>query len=360
MLLAASEITRQVDRVFIMMGGVCLVLLVGITVTMVLFVIKYRRSRTTTTTQIEGHKLLEIVWIVIPTLIVTWMFYIGYQGFELMRQVPQDAMVVEVTGRQWAWSFNYPAEGIDTPEMVVPVNNPIKCEIFSPPDDVIHSFFIPEFRIKEDAVPGRRSYLWFHPQRKGVFNIFCAEFCGKDHAKMISMLRVVSEDEFEQWLANEKSKRYLPLTFGGITNPQHQTFGPEGLNIDARAIYQTFCVSCHGAGGDGSGLPGEARNFATLEGWKQGAKVTDIYRTLMTGIEGTRMRSYPNLMPWQRVALAHYVRSFIKDPAPADMQEDFAALVKQYQLDKIQKPKETIPIQRAMEILVSEANKSGS
>jgi cytochrome c oxidase subunit 2 len=360
MLLATSEIAREVDRALWLIGGVSTVLLAGITLAMVIFSIKFRRSKSPRTSQIEGHKWLEVAWIVIPTILVTWLFFVGYKGFVMMRNVPPDAMVVEVTGMQWMWSFHYPEEKLDSSEMVVPVGKPVKVELTSPPDDVVHSFFIPDFRVKEDAVPGRQSYLWFEAEREGSYNIFCAEFCGKDHSQMLSVLRVVSQREYDEWITAERMKRYEPLVFEAVVDRQHEKFGKGGLNIDDEALFKTYCQSCHGAAGDGSGLPDVARNFTSEEKWKKGRKVTEIYRTLTEGIEKTQMRAFPNLVPWERLALAHHVQSFFTSPAPEDSAEDYAALVEQYGLDKVQQPKQTIPIERAMEILSEQASDAGA
>ena len=173
---------------------------------------------------------------------------------------------------------------------------------------------------------------------------------------MMSWLKVVSREEYDQWVKDQQLKKFRPLEMEAVTNSQHPGFGGDQLNIDAEAIYRAFCASCHGVVGDGSGLPGEARNFTSLKNWKRSAKVTDIYRTLTEGIEGTRMRAYPNLTPWERVALGHYVRAFSKEPLPEDTPEDYQGLVDEYGLDKVQAPHETISIEEAMEILVREAN----
>ena len=352
---AVSDIAREVDTAFMLIGGVSLLLLIGVTATMVLFVVKYHRGRARTTSQIGGNKWLEIVCIVIPTLIVTWMFFVGYRGFVSIRNPPDDAMIVQVTGRQWAWSFHYPDAGVNSQEMVVPVDTPVKAELTAPSNDVIHSFFIPDFRVKEDVLPGRTTYIWFEAKREGDFNIFCAEFCGKGHSSMLSMLHVVSREAYEDWIRDQIKKQYKPLVFEGIVDPQHPTFGEEDLNIDGKQVYENYCASCHGVKGDGSGLPGVARNFSELNKWKKSPKVVDIYRTLMEGIEGTRMRAFPNFTPWENVALAHTVRSLIDNPVAPDARQDYDALVKEYGLDKIQEPKETIPIDKAMQLIVDEA-----
>ena len=358
--LATSDITREVDRAFALIGGVSLFLLAGITIAMLMIVIRYRRSRAETAAQFEGHKWLEVAWIVIPTMIVTWMFFIGYRGFALMREVPEGAMVVDVVGKQWMWAFSYPEEKIDTSEMVVPVNTPVRVNLTAPVGDVIHSFFIPEFRVKEDAIPGQTTYLWFEAEREGTYNILCAEFCGKDHSQMLALLKVVSPDAYLKWIEDQRLRKYEPLVFEAVINPEHPTYGEDGLNIDTRVLYQTFCRSCHGAEGDGSGLPGEARDFNAAEGWKRSSKVTDIYRTLTEGVADSQMRAFPNLTPWERVGVAHYARSLMKKKPPEDTRDDYAALVEEYGLDKVQKPRATIPIERAMEILSEEAHTRGA
>ncbi len=354
MILALSDITREVDRALMFLGVASLILLAGITVAMIFFALRYRRAATTSTAQIHGNAKLEILWIVIPTIIVTWMFFVGFKGFFMMRNVPDGAMVVEVTGKQWMWSFRYPEEKLDTVEMVVPVNTPVKVELTAPPGDVVHSFYIPDFRVKEDCVPSMDTYLWFEAEREGIYNIFCAEFCGKDHSQMISLLKVVSQSDYDKWVRDQRAKRYKPLVFEAVVDSKHPEFGPDKLNIDAAAMYKTFCLSCHGEKGDGSGLPGVARDFTTPTDWKKSTKVADIYRTLTEGIDGTQMRPYPNLTPWERIALAHQVRTFIKDGAPPDTEEDYAALIREYELDKMKAPSETIPIERAIEILGNE------
>jgi cytochrome c oxidase subunit II len=348
-----SEITTEVNRAMFLICGVSLVMLVGITAAMIYFVVRFRRDKTKTTRQIEGHTLLEITWIVAPTLIVTWMFFVGYEGFTLMRQAPDDAMEINVTAKRWAWSFNYPDDNVDAGELAVPVNTPVKLNLHVPVDDVLHSFYLPDFRVKEDVVPGLDTWLWFESQRTGIFNVFCAEFCGKDHAKMITTLHVLSEEDYRGWLRKKIEDKYRPLEFAAIDDPSHPAFGTEDLNIDVEGLYKTYCLSCHGAAGDGSGLPKEARDFRANKDWKKSPKVADIYRTLMQGVPDSQMRSYPNFTPYEKVALSHYVRQFMTD-APKTTAEDYAILVEEYGLDKVQAPKESIPIEKAMDLLIEE------
>lgn len=351
-LAAASELARQVDRSFLLIGGVTVALLILITVLMIAFAIRYRRSRSPVASQAHGHTALEVAWIVVPVVIVCWMFAVGVGPFLRERAVPEGAYVIRVTGRQWTWSFHYPAGGVDSPELVVPVNVAVKLELRS--DDVIHGFYIPDLRIKEDVVPGYSNYLWFKADRTGVYNVFCSQFCGKDHSQMHTVLRVLPPADYDRWLNEQIDRRYQPVVFEAVTDPHWPGF--EKLTIDGRALYAAQCASCHGETGDGSGLPGLARDFATPAGWKRSPKVADIFRTLSEGIPGTQMRAFPNMSPNEKVALAHVVRGFLptNQQPPTDRRADFDALVAQYGLDKITRPTTPLPIEEAIERLVRE------
>jgi cytochrome c oxidase subunit II len=349
-----SLLTRNFDRAFLWIGGVSLLLLAGITVAIVLFAVKYRRTHARTTSQRSGNFALEITWTVLPILLVIWMFYVGYAGFLTLRGVPDGAYPVRVTARRWSWSFDYPEAGIaGATELVVPRGRAVRVELTSPPDEVLHSFYLPDFREKEDVLPGRTTHLWFPAEREGTYDIFCAEFCGKGHSEMRAVLRIVPPKEFEAWLRKQAGRRLKPVDVATLLDPS-KAVPAEEWSADASIVFRTFCASCHGEKGDGSGLPGEARNFTKTDGWKKGPRVTEIFRTLEKGIDGTAMRAFPNLSAWERVILAHHIRRFLGPAAPADTPEAAKDLVTEYGLDKIPAPRETIPVERAMEILERE------
>jgi len=139
---------------------------------------------------------------VIPTLLVLGMFYYGWIGYKMMKDVPEDAMPINVTGRMWSWLFEY-ENGVQTDTLYVPIDKPIRINLKS--QDVIHSFYIPAFRVKHDVVPGNeQGYVWFQPKELGRYDIFCAEYCGQQHAYMKTKLVVLPEDDFQAWL-NKKS-----------------------------------------------------------------------------------------------------------------------------------------------------------
>lgn len=192
-----NPVAHEVDNIFIFIVGISVVLLLGVTFAMIYLVIKYRSKKHPKSENITGNTTLEVVWTVIPLILVLAMFYYGWQGFKLMRNVPPDAMTVKVTGRMWKWSFEY--ENKKTSDtLYVPVGKPVKMDIQSA--DVNHSFYIPSFRIKEDAVPGRTNYLWFLPNEKGTYDVMCAEYCGMNHSYMLTKIVAVPEDEFTKWL----------------------------------------------------------------------------------------------------------------------------------------------------------------
>jgi len=199
------SIADRVDSVFLFIFVLCVAFLVFITTLMIYFVVRYSRHRNPTPVDIPGNTWLEITWTLIPLGLFLVMFYYGWTNFAYMRNPPRDAMVVEVTARQWAWSFKYP-NGKQTDEMYVAVNRPVKVELHS--TDVLHGFYIPAFRVKEDVVPGKTNYLWFQPTSTGTFDIQCTVMCGINHSYMLSKVHVLPEEQFRTWyFADEKARR---------------------------------------------------------------------------------------------------------------------------------------------------------
>jgi len=186
----------HVDRTFLFIVGISVALLALVTVLMIYFVIRYSRRRNPQPTDIKGSTFLEIVWTAVPTALVLAMFYYGWVGFKTMREVPANAMTVKVTGQMWFWRFEY-ANGTQTDVLNVPVGVPVKLELSSL--DVVHSMYIPAFRVKEDVVPGANNYMWFQAKEEGTYDIFCAEYCGAEHSSMISEVVAMPLDEFRRW-----------------------------------------------------------------------------------------------------------------------------------------------------------------
>ncbi len=190
-----------VDRTFYFIIGFSFLFLFAITLVMIYFVIRYRRSKHPIPSDIRGNMALEIAWITIPTVIAMFMFISGWQSYTGLRNVPEGAMEIEVMGQSFSWIFVYDNDKETENEIVVPVNKPVKLNITSM--DVIHSMFIPAFRVKVDAVRGINTYAWFLPEEEGEYFFQCTEFCGTGHADMTGVVKVVSQEEFDEWMAQE-------------------------------------------------------------------------------------------------------------------------------------------------------------
>lgn len=187
-----------VDPVFLMIFGISLLLLLGITITMLLFVVRYHRSRAPQpTSQVDSNLWLEILWIALPSLLVLAMFYYGWSGYLSLRTVPKDAITITATARMWSWNFRYD-NGKTSSKLYVPAGKPVRVNLES--SDVIHGFFVPAFRIKRDVVPGMKNFAWFVASKTGSYDLFCSQYCGTNHSAMISSVEALPPREFEAWL----------------------------------------------------------------------------------------------------------------------------------------------------------------
>jgi cytochrome c oxidase subunit 2 len=231
----ASNLAEGVDVAFAFIFITAFIFIIGITGFMIYTVIRYRRSKVKEAAQFTGSVKLEILWTVIPTIIVLVMFWYGWMGFRDMRRVPDDAMRITAIGRYWEWEFDY-GDGKVSKTLVVPVNKAVRLDLVS--EDVNHSLFIPAFRVKEDVVPGYDNFLWFEPLYIGEFDILCTEYCGLLHSSMVSVAKVVSQEEYDEWITN------LEAT-GDI--PDHP-----GLTV----LKDNACLACHSI--EGAKLVGPA------------------------------------------------------------------------------------------------------
>lgn len=204
----ASNYVSTFNTSFLFIALVSLLLLVGLTAAMLYFVFRYNKKRNPVATQIEGNMTLEITWTVIPVLLSMVMFYFGWVGWTPTMKPPKDAMNITCVARMWNFLFIY-ENGKQSPDLVVPLNKPVKIKLVSV--DVIHSLFIPEYRIKSDIIPGRDKFMWFMPEREDKYKIFCAEYCGLQHSYMHATVVVMKKDKFDTWYA-ENAK---PVTVAG-------------------------------------------------------------------------------------------------------------------------------------------------
>jgi cytochrome c oxidase subunit II len=255
----ASNFVSTFNTAFYSIAGVSLFLLIGLTFTMLYFVFRYNRKKNKIAVQNEGNTLLEITWTVIPVLLALMMFYFGWEGWKPMYKVPKNAMSITATARMWSFSFLY-ENGKESPDLVVPVNSPVKINLVSL--DVIHSLFIPAYRIKSDIVPGREKAMWFIPEREGDYDLYCAEYCGLRHSYMKATVKVLSKEKFAAWLGDTTT---LSMAAEGSAP------GAAGLAI----MKIQGCLACHSS--DGSKIVGPT--YLNLFGSQQvvirdGAEVT--------------------------------------------------------------------------------------
>lgn len=242
-----STTTEAVNIAFFVILAISVAMLILITGLMVFFAIKYHRKRHPKAVQIEGNTMLEIVWTVIPTLLALGMFYIGWIGYKYMRDVPSDAFQVEAIGRMWSWEFEY-ENGKKSPELYVPQGVPIRVNLKSA--DVLHSFYIPAYRVKQDVLPNLETYVWFQPVDTGEFDIFCAEYCGQRHSYMMTKVVVIPALEFDEWI--EQDVEAIEPALDESASEEEQT--ARLRRAGERLSKVLGCNACHST--DGSKLVG--------------------------------------------------------------------------------------------------------
>ena len=190
--------TQAVDTAFYVIFAICGIMLAGIAVAMAWFVWRYNRKRQPLPLSQKDHNLwLEMLWTAIPTLLVMLMFWYGWEGYLSLRRIPDDALHIKASARMWSWLFTYD-NGKTADQLFVPVGQPVKVELVS--EDVLHSFYVPAFRVKRDTVPGMVNWVWFKAERPGSYDLFCAEYCGVGHSAMVTTVEALPAVEFQAWL----------------------------------------------------------------------------------------------------------------------------------------------------------------
>lgn len=207
---AASSIAPEVDSLFHFWTLVSAIIFVGVVGAMTFFVVRYRRRRRDEVPEpVQEKKVVELAWIVVPTILVLIVFAWGFRVYIKMYTAPPDAYEILVHGYQWYWEFEYPNGVKTTNELHVPAGQPVKLRMTSA--DVIHSFYVPAFRVKQDVLPDRYSALWFEATKPGEYTVFCTEYCGTQHSGMLAKVIVHPREEFEQWLESAGIPEDMPL-----------------------------------------------------------------------------------------------------------------------------------------------------
>jgi cytochrome c oxidase subunit 2 len=186
---------------------------------------------------IHGNTRLEVIWVTIPFLMVTALAIYGWIVLNDLEAKQPNSMVVNVTGQQFTWTFDYPSEKLQSSELVLPVNRPIEFKIHT--KDVLHSFWVPQFRLKSDAVPGLTTRIRVTPNKVGRYEVVCAELCGLGHATMRQFVRVLPTSQFQSWVGSQKKAAGGGGAGGGGG-------GGEAGGADGEQLFTSMgCSGCH-------------------------------------------------------------------------------------------------------------------
>ncbi len=306
--------TEAVDTAFYVIFGISGLSLIGVTVAMVYFIWRYNRKRQPEPLSQKDHNVwLEVTWTVIPTILVMLMFWYGWEGYLSLRRIPDGAMPVKASARMWSWLFTY-ENGKTAEKLYVPVGQPVKVELIA--EDVLHSFYVPAFRVKRDCVPGMPTYAWFVADKPGSYDLFCAEYCGVGHADMITTVEALPEADFREWLS------VLPA--------------PEDASKDL--LQKHGCLGCHSL--DGSRMVGPS--FLGIGGRKVVVVTNGEEQTLISDEEYLKraildpnadiVEGYPPAMPAyagripdeELAAIIDYLLSLAADGSRAAVGEPMA------------------------------------
>ncbi len=239
-----SDYARSVDQLHYFVIITTMLGATAVFAATLVFIVRYRQRRARDTTpRVEPGVIHEVFFVGVPlVLFLTW-FAIGFPQYVSLQSPPGDAMDVYVQAKKWMWKFAYPGGPNATDVLRVPAGRPVRLLITS--RDVVHSFYVPGFRLKQDALPGRYTQTWFRASEPGRHQIFCAEYCGVGHSAMLGEVVVLPPDEFDAWLADERR---------GLARTQDASSGPGGEAVDVRGTLQEQgrrlaaeygCFKCH-------------------------------------------------------------------------------------------------------------------
>ncbi len=250
-----STTAHRVDWLFNFILVISIVFFLIVVSLMTLFVVRYRRRKGREAEPTAHHNTaLELTWSIIPLILLLVIFAFGFKIYLDMSVPPQNAVQIGVTGQKWAWSFTYPNGYVDA-NLHVPVNTPIELTLTS--EDVIHSLFIPAFRVKKDVVPGRYNKTWFEATTPGEFTLFCAEYCGSAHSDMLARVIVHEPGGYEAWMEEAANwiDKVTPVEAG-------------------ERLYQTLgCMGCHSVDGGARVGPSFKGLLGTQGALKDGSTV---------------------------------------------------------------------------------------
>ena len=231
----ASTHAPQVDMLYFFLLGVATFFTVMVAALIVFFSIKYRRGAKVNRTM-QGHSpyAVELLWMAGPLVLSMIIFFWGAKLFFDVSRPPAGALEMDVVGKQWMWKFQHPEGRREINELHVPLGQPVRLRMIS--EDVIHSFFVPAFRVKQDVLPGMYTGTWFEANKVGEFHLFCAEYCGTNHSLMKGRVVVMEPSEYQAWLSGGKP-------------------GESPVEAGRRLFEEMRCSTCHRGGSPTSRCP---------------------------------------------------------------------------------------------------------
>ncbi len=301
----ATKLAEEVDQLIYFLVEISILSSLLVIGGFVYFSIRFRRkSEKDKPPAITHNHLLEFLWSFIPFLIFMFVFGWGWLLYDKMRDHPKEALEIHVYGQMWNWDFVYKNGKKSSGTLTVPVDKPVKLIMSS--RDVIHSFFIPSFRIKQDVLPGSYTALSFTTNKKGKFPVFCTELCGAGHSSMLATVHVMEREEWEKWLAKNPYKGMSLAQIGG-------------------SVFQKSCTACHTASTEKRIGPGLAGLFGTKREFeKEETKVADenYIRESILNPSARIVKGYGNLMtPFagllteeEMTGLVEYIKSLKVSP----------------------------------------------
>jgi len=295
----ASSLAGRVDALFYFDLAVSIFFSALIAGLLIFFFVKYRRrSQDEVGSRVEGSLALEIAWIAVPLVIAMIAFAWGAEVFFELSRPPAGATEYYAVGKQWMWKFQHPEGNREIDELHVPIGRPIRMTMTS--EDVIHSFFVPAFRVKQDVLPGRYFSVGFEATKPGVYHLFCAEYCGAGHSRMTGRVVALGPHDYEAWLA------------GGLPA---QSMRGEGEEIFAALA----CASCHRdePGTRGPSLAGLFGRRVQLQGGRTALADETYLRESILNPAAKVVSGYPAIMPTYQgqiheeelVELIHYIKA---------------------------------------------------
>ena len=269
---------------------------------MIYFAWKYRRQADTKTEYITGSHLLEAIWVAVPTILLMVIFGWGYSVYRDMKTAPSDAYEIKVIGKQWLWTFLYDNGNTTVNELYVPINKPVKLLMTS--QDVLHGFFVPNFRVKQDVVPGMYTSIWFEATVPGKHHIFCTEYCGTSHSGMIGEVIALEDQQWKDWLKGKKITG-VGRAGGELEGiPAEATAGQLkqlSLADQGKQVFETkSCNTCHSNDGTTKIGPTWKGLYGTQVELVDGKKVMqddNFLHECITNPDSARVKGFGPVMP---------------------------------------------------------------